>query len=366
MTRAAGFSIELSMEKYRIFIICPLGFEELAISEFKEKLGHLYLGEIFLLKGGFEIEDSLEIIPSLNHLLKIPSRILLRLKEQKCRDLPKLYQILVKFPWRNYFQQNNFLIKAQSTKSRLIHTKKIEETAREAIEEHLKNHKLAGFHLNQTKPDQNIYLRFDDDTLTISLDTTGEHLHKRGETSHRGHAAIRENFAAGLVKFLMPEKFEDCLFDPMCGSATLLREYLNFYTKAQREFNYQYWKNAPKKIEEINETRKLTAFGNDRDQSVIAGIKGIKNLTLSNYDMNEFDSFPAPNLILNPPYGKRIKIQGHKKSFFKDLVEKLLSRNIDRLGIIIPHPYASQFNPSRFIDFNQNGIKVRFLVFENL
>ena len=162
----------------------------------------------------------------------------------------------------------------------------------------------------------------------------------------------------------MPAKLEPSLFDPMCGSATFLREYLNFYSSANREFNYQFWKNAPAKIEDIESPCQLSAFGNDRDKTVIAGIKNHSNLHLTNHDLSEIEDFPSPNIILNPPYGKRIKIEGHKKTFFKNLIESLLVESVERLGIIIPHPYASQFKPNRFFDFNQNGIKVRFLVFE--
>ena len=67
--------------------------------------------------------------------------------------------------------------------------------------------------------------------------------------------------------------------------------------------------------------------------------------------------------MLNPPYGKRIAIQGDKRKYFNQLVEHLQQQEFKRAGIIIPKIYSQKIQATKRLAFNQNGIQVEFLVF---
>lgn len=355
--------------EFSFFIICPPGLESLAKSELKEKLSSRLalksLPPITLTPGGLELELPLMQGLELNYWLRIPSRILLRLKTQTCRDLPKLYSQISKIPWRDYLQQNNVEFKVSSSQSRLIHTKRIEQTAIEAFEKYCQNHKLALYHQKKNYPQQSIYLRFDNDQMTVSLDTSGDHLHKRGWYSHRGHAGIRENFAFACLEFMRNERDDMLsLYDPMCGSATFLSEFLNQNKPlVNRNYSFQFWKNISPLDLPTHFSTKLKTFGNDWNKDVLIPL-GKEDFSLTNLDFFEIERAPSDYIIMNPPYGKRIKIPMEPHQYFKKIYQKLESFSPKICGIVLPETFAKALPATRHLSFNQNGIRVKFLVFE--
>ena len=93
------------MHTHEFFLICPIGLEKLLLKELEFKFPQIT--DIAFEPGGVTINCSLELGLCLNKYLKTTTRILLRLKKQKCRDLPKLYQILRKVDWKHYLKQKN-------------------------------------------------------------------------------------------------------------------------------------------------------------------------------------------------------------------------------------------------------------------
>ena len=94
---------------YKFFVSCPLGLEDQSLIEITEKWSLFYDTQpprLIKLEGGVELETSLGLGLNLNQFLRSPNRVLLRLKEQKCRDLPKLFKIITKLDWKQYLKQN--------------------------------------------------------------------------------------------------------------------------------------------------------------------------------------------------------------------------------------------------------------------
>lgn len=353
---------------YTFYLICPIGLETLALSELEEKLPLVTSTtaqiKTRVLPGGIEVDLPLKAGLLLNYWLRIPSRILVRLKNQTCRDLPKLYSILSKFPWRSWLNQNNIQFKASSSQSRLINTKRITETAQDAFNKYNDGNKLANFHAQKSYPDQSVYLRFKNDQLTISLDSSGEHLHKRGWSTHRGFAGIRENLAFACLYFMTNKSSPTEIYDPMCGSGTFLREFKYRNTPlTRREFNFKYWANCPKLDQPKFVSSDILIYGNDKNTEVTRPLESmVENLT--NRDFFELDSIPCPYMIFNPPYGKRVKIDIDPQKYFLKLEDKIKTLNPKIAGVIVPEVYASKLKAQRTLSFNQNGIRVKFLVFE--
>jgi len=103
-----------------------------------------------------------------------------------------------------------------------------------------------------TSSQVSIYIRVEDDNCTISLDTTGEHLHKRGWSILKGEAPLRETISAYLLKETIgdasaAELSQVVLCDPMMGSGTILTEARSLWQgQFQRDFAFKHWKKVPK------------------------------------------------------------------------------------------------------------------------
>lgn len=331
------------MESYQLYLIVPPGLEDLAKAEIEQKLGHQ---ELRVGKGGIELTADLEFIKSSHLLLKIPTRILMRLTDFKVRDFPKLFHKLSRFPWNKYLVHPMPHWEISCSKSRLNHTGRIEETAVQALQEAQRRQPLGLDWKRKNLPPQTLYIRVVDDHLTLSLDLSGDPLYKRGIQTLKGEAPIRENLASA---FLM-EIFEGIeekvhLVDPMCGSATFLTEALNFYRPLhKRPFSFEdapFFKGHVLRLpEEKNSFPLNECWGFDINQELITKVSA----NSPELKLRHLDSLSATLpvngekiMICNPPYGERIRIEGKRGSFLKNAWEKFLKTDQPlRFGWILP------------------------------
>lgn len=346
------------------FIVCPIGLEQLCQQEIELKWKRFF-GDahrtINAIPGGIELQCDLKLGLQLNYYLKIPSRILLRIGSKKCRDLPRLYSYLKSLNWRKYLNQTNLEFNISCQQSRLMHSGRIQASAIESLKEYFQANPPPQFFLNQTYPDQKVFLRLNNDELTVSLDTSGEHLHKRS-VSFRGKAGLRETFAAACL-FALTQGQEVNLLDPMCGSGTALREQKNFNQLSQRPYAFENWAfTLDKPCVEIHEYLGQLV-GIERDPNIFKNLNsdfiGYHHGDFFKLDPNKYRDF---YLFMNPPYGKRIKIESQKSKYFQNIVAKIVELAPKQAGIIIPKPFSSSFKARKRLAFNQNGINVEFLI----
>lgn len=327
---------------HKFFLISPLNIENLVQAELIEKWPMFYDSELPVInkvEGGIEVECEMHEGLMLNTFLKIPTRILLRLKEQKCRDLPKLFNIIQKIKWKEYLKSDEVTWKITTKKSRLINTTKIENSCKEALVKYFNANKLPQKILDQKETfiNQKIFLRIEDDLLQLSLDTSGESLHIRGGDSFRGLASIRSTLASAMLYKTLKEIHEPInLVDPMCGSATFLKEARDFYLpNHNRKFAFENWL---ERIELKENTRKFPIdnfYGFDIDAEIIKKQKGFK--------LKQANLFKDENLIensiviCNPPYGKRVKLDRERQKYFHDLIDAIKTNiNPKCISIILP------------------------------
>lgn len=359
----------------KFFLVCPVGLEGQLESELRDKFPLYFPSSHFeLIKkdfGGLEIECELPHGLLLNQILRSPSKILMRLKTQKCRDLPKFYNIIKKIPWRDYLNQESVDVSITAKKSRIIHTTKLENSFHKALSDYFTANKLKNTLVEKhaLDPKQKIFIRLDNDDLTISLDTSGDLLHIRGDRSFRGHASLRENIATLLLIKLMndlpPGQYN--LVDPMCGSGTFLYEWLKRDSLQQRSFNYEYLSDQQlKTLPEVNELQhedNFSYFGFDIDAEIIEQLKLDPAITFKVQDIKTASPLNGPNILMvNPPYGKRVKIAGDKQKYFQDLIQDIKrAYRPKRLGIIIPREFVGRIAGDKTY-FNQNGIDVCLII----
>lgn len=361
---------------YKFFLIVPPGFESLAKDELQEKWSihfpTITLPTMDLTAGGISLETELPIGASLNLILKIPTRILLRLETFKCRDFPKLFNKVIKLNWNSYLLGKLPEINSTSKSSRIFDSRKIEKCFHDGIKEFYKRQPPKKKSLEKEGPLFSLFVRFEDDECTISIDTSGDPLFKRGVKTLTSKAPIRENLAAGLLYFLKKESSIETLIDPMCGSGTFLFESKTFYElNNKRKFDFAFFPLFEKlKLPELNNSGGhlfKDNLGFDIDEKIIDTAK--KNLQGLNVSFAKRDLFSkeiskeSPNIVIvNPPYGIRIDIKEDLGPYFKKVIQKIKETYSPKLlGIIIPSDV--QFKLGKKLAFKNGGIKVNFWVF---
>lgn len=359
----------------KFFLVCPIGLENALKSELTSK-SKLYFPPNAIeitgsVHGGIEVQCELSVGLSLNYILRTPSKILLRIKEQKCRDLPKFYNIIKKIPWKTYLNEESAKVSITAKKSRLIHTGRIEDSFHKALKDYFEANKLkeALREQHQDDPLQNIFIRFHEDNMTVSLDTSGELLHIRGDRSFRGLASIRENIASLLLIELMSglEQKTYNLIDPMCGTGTFLYEWSKRDKLQSRKFAFetlsQNIMSEEINIKEINSSDHYKYYGFDINAEIIEKLNSDSGIEFKQQDIFEAQPITGDNIVIvNPPFGKRVKIEGDKIQFFDILVKSVKKAyNPKRMGLLIPRDYVGKLK-GRKIYFKQNGIDICFLI----
>lgn len=376
------------------YLIYPLGLTELGLLELKEKWSiHFEQEPLEILsvdEGGILISVKTIQGFALNHILRSPTRILLRFAEFKARDFPKLFKKVSKLPWKSLMIGATPEIEVSSTNSKLFDSRKVVKAIQDGILEYyrmqpVKKKYLDHFEANKKSEDlPQIYYRAVDDVITLSLDTTGEILHKRGEKIFTGLAPIRESLATLLLSALTHDltPADYTLIDPMSGSGTFLIEAHDAYKiNFDRSFSYQHtplWIDyvAKKAFAESFKSKVNPKFskyqGFELNDDVIAlakkNTKG-KEITISKGDIFSKDNEMLGNniVIINPPYGLRVGEKSNiNLAFYKDIIESVRRKYAPvRIGIIIPEEY--HYSPKKDeglhrIAFKNGGLPVVFHV----
>ncbi len=194
------------------FAVTAPGLEEVCAKE-SALLG---LEEVRIAPGGVAFRGDLRALYRANLWLRTAGRVVVRLGELGCRDFPDLHKKALRLPWGRFIRPGTALrVRAMSRRSRLVHTGRIEETVADAAARALGAQALQG--------EQLVLVRMEDDRCVISIDSSGELLHRRGYRLHGGAAPLRETLAAGLLGLLQWQG-EAPLLDPMCGSGTIAVE----------------------------------------------------------------------------------------------------------------------------------------------
>ncbi len=376
------------VDNARFFLIYPMHLEDLGRIELETKFSFHFaevpLTIVDVIPGGIEIECPMHVGFNLNRILRTPTRILLRLAEFKCRDFPKLYQKMSKFPWHYWMIGQTPEVECASKNSRLFDSRKIEKAIQDGVNQfyrHKPVKKRYLDHLEILKGEHlpKIYFRVEDDHCTLSIDTTGERLHLRGEKLLTGLAPIRENLAALLLTEFSSHLKESSytLIDPMAGSGTFLLEAKrsNNVTIA-RDYAFLHMPiaidSAALFAREFPENKK-TIFdefvGFDINSEIVELAKtNVPDIQFAVEDVfsDKIHNMKNPVVIMNPPYGIRVGTD-ITLDFFLRIIESIKKKfRPQLLGMIVPADFKLKSSKSFHIiksrPFKNGGIDVVFYV----
>ncbi len=213
------------------FLIINPGMEKQAVREVEEILQGK---EIHPTVGGVQFNSTWGAVRLGQTKLKTASRVVVRVDQFGARDFQKLFRKVSGLPWSTWLKPGTKLVvRASSHGSRLRIKKGIERTVTDAFE---KNFKPTGAK-TEVKSDLLCLVRLEDDLCTISLDLSGELLHKRGDREDVGRAPLRETWAAAILAKAADHVRDDQelsksfsanwhWIEPMAGTAIFLREAL--------------------------------------------------------------------------------------------------------------------------------------------
>lgn len=311
----------LLKEQQEYFAVCAVGFEGVLEQELLA-LSPLISKE----SGGVTFTAPLETLYHANLHLRTAHRILLRIDDFLAQSYPMLFNKVSKLPWELYLGFNKtYSIQVSAKESRLHQHKTIAKTIHDGITDYLKPLGLSP----QLRDDVTleIHVRFFQDRCTLSINTSGEHLHKRSYRQLVSEAPIRETLAASILQTIDIQNFET-IIDPMCGSGTFLIEAAlilkNIAPGLRREFAFEHlpffqtskWERFKREaVTNQRETSvKLLGFDIDAKNIEIAKANVVKagvadSITFEVADARtlQVSSTGKSLMVCNVPYGERLE-----------------------------------------------------------
>ena len=297
--------------------------------------------------GRIAVEGDWNDIARLNVLLRSGERILLKVAQFKATTFDELYDGMYAVNWENYLEMDSqILMDGKCINSVLGAIKACGGVAKKAIISRLADKKKSG-RRTFTESGARTIVGFSifNDMVTVTIDTTGDGLHKRGYRTLSVAAPLKETLAAAILDttFYNPERdSEKPLADPFCGSGTFPIEAAmkawNIAPGAKRSFDFERWTFVPKQAstlarEEAKDgecrNRPVHIFGSDINPKNVEIAKqharqaGVADaIRFSVADARRFTcDIPHGILVCNPPYGERLsdqkEVQGLMREFAK-------------------------------------------------
>lgn len=268
--------------------------------------------------------------------LRTADRVYVCIGSFSAETFDELFEKTKSLEWENVIAKDGkIIVNAKSAASKLFALSAIQSVAKKAIVERLKQ---KGFSkIDETGAEYRINLNFYKDVCTVSLDTSGAGLHKRGYRMETGEAPIRETLAAAILMLSFWNK-NRVLVDPFTGSGTIPIEAALIATNTapglRREFLFDAWPNAPKVLDEakqraqsrIKDEKELRISGFDIDGKALklavrhAKLAGVdKYVHFQTEDMRNISSrFSHGVMVANPPYGERLMTENEVAALYKD------------------------------------------------
>ncbi len=316
------------------FCPCPRGMEQALADELAEiahTTGSTSLKVHNQVPGGVHCSGTDTDAYRINLHSRIASRVLLRVANRTYANENDIYDLVLEQPWEDWFSVDHTIrVDITAIKSPLTSLEFTTLKIKDAVCDRFRDQFGRRPSVNTRTPDMRIMGFLDQRNFTIYLDTSGEALFKRGWREETGDAPLRENLAAGLLR-VAGWKPGMTLFDPMCGSGTILIEAAQmvqgippgarrrFAFEKFRNFNAKAWQEMKTAIKPNPLPAEPTIFGSDISGDMVAmtrhNLRSAGILFEVPLKQIEAQQVQPPTsqpglLVTNPPYGERIGVRG--------------------------------------------------------
>lgn len=337
------------MEQIELIATSTFGLEAIV----KRELLKLGYEDLVVENGKVTFKGTEKDIPIANLWLRSADRVLLKMGEFKATTFEELFEKTKALPWDEWITEDGeFTVEGKSVDSRLFSISDSQAIVKKAIVEKLKTkYKTEWF--KETGAKFTIEVSLLKDIATLTINTSGAGLHKRGYRLESVEAPLKETLAAALVQLSYWNK-ERFLLDPFCGSGTIPIEAAmigkniapglnrNFVSEKWPRVKKEYWNDARKEAWDLMlKDYKLNIIGSDIDKKAIKAAKenaesiglgeDISFITSDIRDMKLKNEYGV--IICNPPYGERIGEKGEVYKLYKDMGKIL--KTLDTYSIYV-------------------------------
>jgi putative N6-adenine-specific DNA methylase len=326
----------------QLIALCPFGLEKLTKDEIKG-LGYTVdrqaAGKIFF-------SGEWDAILQANLRLRTAERVLAVLGSYPAADFGQLFDGTSALPWEDWLSPHTTIVveKVKTYQSKLSSVPAVQAAVQKAVFQ-----RLAGRwglrSMPQQGPEAGLRVYLEHDRALACVDTTGAALHNRGYRKSAGEAPIKENLAAALLLFSgWRRKYP--LYDPLCGSGTILGEALLFAYDIppglHRSFSFEHlvphqpldWKILRDEARDrIDLNHRVRVFGSDRDEHVLTAAKDnlarlglevdvrLEKLSMEEAAAEKLGLEPGETgfLVTNPPYGERLNDRSHAENLSRQM-----------------------------------------------
>ena len=301
--------------------------------------------DLSAINGRIKFEGDESDVAKCNLNLRTGNRVEIVLGGFKAETFDDLFDGVKSIPFEEYIDRDGkIIVSAKSVQSKLFAYSAIQSVSKKAICERLCK-KYGVNELNESGARYKIEVAALKDYVTVTLDTSGDGLHRRGYRGLVGEAPLKETLAAALVELSVWNKTRP-FADLFCGTGTIPIEAcmiaLNIPAGLNRGFDFQNWKCFDKKIfdraaEEAESNivtdadLRISGFDIDdkqlklaRKHAELAGVD--KYIHFQRADMRDFSSrFSHGVIISNPPYGERLSDRKEVEKLYRDYGKKVAS-----------------------------------------
>jgi putative N6-adenine-specific DNA methylase len=308
-----------------LFVTCPQGFEPLLTNE----LVGLGISNIRHGFRGVYVPLEMENVYKINYASRLATRVLWPLAHFPCRDREDLYAQAKKIRWNNFLTaKKTFSIDANVHHPALRNSLFAALVVKDAICDQLRERSGERPSIDLKNPDIQLNLFINQGFATISFDTSGAPLYKRGYREYTAIAPLQESIAAAIL-ILGNYSTDEIFCDPFCGSGTILIEAAMQATHTPAGFFRNQWgffqaplfsETAWQEVKRAFDDKRIylekgKIIGSDKDiqaaEMTRAHIKACgfaEQIEVSHKDIRSYFPTLKPTLIVtNPPYGKRLK-----------------------------------------------------------
>ncbi|MBR8661739.1 MULTISPECIES: class I SAM-dependent RNA methyltransferase [Brevibacillus] len=325
------------MQKVELIATATFGLEAVVAQEVRA-LGY---EDVKVDNGKVTFTADISAIPRANLWLRTADRVRLKMGEFRATTFDELFEKTKALPWSDWLPENaTFPVEGKSVKSTLFSVPDCQAIVKKAVVESLKKtYKRDWF--EEQGPMYKIEVALLKDVATLTIDTSGPGLHKRGYRGLIGAAPLKETMAAAMI-LLSRWKPDRVLMDPFCGSGTIPIEAAligqNIAPGMNREFVSESWPNIPKTVwrQARAEThdlarydQKLEIIGTDIDDEILrvarrnAAEAGVEDqIHFQRMDVRDVRTKRKYGyLICNPPYGERLGDWKQVARLYRDMGE---------------------------------------------